>query len=244
MATTARLDEPHETGYQPAAERSVPPLRVLIVDDDRDTANTMAMLLRCWGLEPVVVGDGLEALQAIQADCPDLILLDLAMPGMDGLELAKRLRQLLPPKSKCPFLVAISGYGDATTCQRSRDAGIDLHLVKPVDPAELQRLLVRFQNVVMQGVEQNIPLGSRYAVPIIPTLKYASDLAIFKQCLQKAREIRCKCEELRPQIRLAYRPEEQIKRREEYCNCFAQLLDESNKISFLLRSFQNWEIYA
>jgi CheY-like chemotaxis protein len=151
MAIEARFDGRHD-GPNGLDGRV---LRVLIVDDDADTSDTMAILLGHWGFEGIAVRNGSEALQAAQTHGPDLILLDIGMPGMDGLELAKRLREQIHSKGKPPFLIAVSGYGDAQTRQRSRQAGIDLHLVKPVDPTDLEKLLRRFQMVVMPGAERN-----------------------------------------------------------------------------------------
>jgi CheY-like chemotaxis protein len=76
----------------PAAD-SPRPLRVLIVDDDRDTTDSLAVLLKLWGFQPLVAYDGPAALAVAAAERPDLVLLDLSMPGMDGYELALRLRR-------------------------------------------------------------------------------------------------------------------------------------------------------
>jgi CheY-like chemotaxis protein len=179
MTTQVCLNERRDPPKLPNAQRNGPALRVLIVDDDPDTTDTMALLLQCWGLDATVVHDGFEALQAVKADCPDLVLLDLAMPGMDGLDLAKRLREQQLPGSKFPFLVAISGYGDLQTCGRSREAGTDLHLVKPVNPSELQALLERFQNAVVERARS-----------WVANRDHAGNLTNLRHCLAKAKEIR------------------------------------------------------
>jgi CheY-like chemotaxis protein len=145
------VDERHGGPLRDGA--SGPALRVLIVDDDADTCESVAILLGHWGFEAKAVRSGLEALPVNTAYAPDVILLDIAMPGMDGLELTRRLRQV-HSRAKRPFLVAVSGYADAQTCERAREAGIDLYLVKPVDPVQLEMLLRRFHTVVMPPADR------------------------------------------------------------------------------------------
>jgi CheY-like chemotaxis protein len=112
------------------------PLSFLVVDDLADAAASTAMLLSLHGYAARVAGSGEEALRAVAADPPDVVLIDLVMPGMGGLELARQLRAM---NGRRPFLVAVSGRGTDEDRQRSAAAGIDLHLVKPVDPAALIR---------------------------------------------------------------------------------------------------------
>jgi CheY-like chemotaxis protein len=113
----------------------------------------MALLLGHWGFEAIAVHTGPEALQAAHAFSRDLILLDIGMPGMNGFEVARRLRELFCPNGKEPVLVAFSGYGDEQTRQLSLDAGIDLHVVKPVEMAELEKLLRRLQSAIASRTE-------------------------------------------------------------------------------------------
>ena len=115
------------------------PLRVLIVDDDRDTTDSLAALLKLWGFQPLVANDGPAALAAAAAGRPEVVLLDLAMPGMDGCAVALRLRQ--QPGAETIPLVALTGYGREEDRRHTRGAGFYRHLLKPVDPAELRRLL-------------------------------------------------------------------------------------------------------
>jgi CheY-like chemotaxis protein len=131
-------------------------LRILLVEDHDDTAKTTALLLQQDGYEVHVVADGPAALQATEAVEPDVVLLDVGLPGMDGYELAKCLRERMTAKR--PFLVAITGYGTEEDRRRSEEAGIDLHLLKPVEFTELSRLLARFQAIVTPG-------GLRLAAP-------------------------------------------------------------------------------
>jgi PAS domain S-box-containing protein len=113
--------------------------RVLVVDDNVDAATTLELLLKSLGHETHAVHDGVEALQAALEFQPDVVLLDIGMPGLDGYEVARRLRALKPER---PLrIVAITGWGQEADRLRSREAGFDLHLVKPVDPHLLTRVL-------------------------------------------------------------------------------------------------------
>jgi PAS domain S-box-containing protein len=107
------------------------PRRVLIVDDNRDVADSLALALKLLGIEVLVEYDGPAALNALDTFEPEVILLDLGMPGMDGLETARRIRQ--HPRGRSPQLVALTGWGQEQDQRRSREAGFDRHLVKPVD---------------------------------------------------------------------------------------------------------------
>lgn len=109
--------------------------RVLIVEDNLDAAEAMLLLLRGMGHEVAAVNDGHEAAAAARAFHPDVILLDIGLPGLDGYELAKLLRTM--PETRQARLIAVSGYGQQKDRARSLSAGFDLHLVKPVDPARL-----------------------------------------------------------------------------------------------------------
>jgi two-component system CheB/CheR fusion protein len=114
-------------------------LRVVLADDHKDTATSM--FLRMYGYEVEIAADGLTALQAVQARSPDVVLLDIGLPKMNGWQVARQIRAL--NGSKRPLLIAISGYGTLADRLRSQEAGIDLHLVKPVDIADLDELLRR-----------------------------------------------------------------------------------------------------
>ena len=111
-------------------------LRILIVDDNRDAATTLGMLMTSLGYETCVVGTGLEALQSVSAFKPNVVLLDIGLPGIDGYEVARRLRAMKPNQQI--KIVAVTGWGQEADKQKSRAAGIDVHLVKPVDAAELR----------------------------------------------------------------------------------------------------------
>jgi CheY-like chemotaxis protein len=122
-------------------------LRVLVVEDHEDTATSTALVLRLYGHDVQVASDGRMALQLMDAHAPDVVLLDLGLPKMDGWEVAKQIRSQATYKR--PLLVAVSGYDREADRLRSREAGIDLHLVKPIDPDHLKDLLARFQTVVV-----------------------------------------------------------------------------------------------
>jgi CheY-like chemotaxis protein len=119
--------------------RDVPHLRVLVVDDNVDTEESLAMLLKLYGHEVWPVHTGPKALEVAQAEQPDVILLDIGLPGMDGYEVARHLREQQGMDKV--RLIAMTGYGQEADRQRSQGAGFDHHLVKPVDPARLQELL-------------------------------------------------------------------------------------------------------
>lgn len=114
--------------------------RVLVVDDDVDATESLGVLLRLYGYEVALAHDLDSALQAAQAFRPDVALLDVAMPGADGYEVAQRLRALpaLGPALPC---IAISGFGQPEDLRRSERAGFARHLIKPVDPAALNRII-------------------------------------------------------------------------------------------------------
>jgi len=115
------------------------PLRILLVEDFPDCAAMTAAVLRQFGHTMRVVRDGAEALAACRDERPDVILLDIGLPGMSGYEFARQLRNELG--NATPFLVALTGYGQSRDRAQSADAGIDLHLVKPVDLLELSAVL-------------------------------------------------------------------------------------------------------
>jgi signal transduction histidine kinase/ActR/RegA family two-component response regulator len=125
---------------EPVAGRLQPPhQRVLIVDDNADAAESMAMLLRALGHEVRTAPDGPAALERARAFQPDMVLLDIGLPRMDGYEVARRLRG---EAGLCKvLLVALTGYGQDEDRRRTREAGFDHHLVKPIDWDDLEPLL-------------------------------------------------------------------------------------------------------
>jgi CheY-like chemotaxis protein/anti-sigma regulatory factor (Ser/Thr protein kinase) len=121
------------------AEAAGAPVGILVVDDNADNAQSLAMLLRLLGHDVHVAGDGPSALEQAARHRPRLVLLDIGLPGMDGYEVARRLRAREPAGG--PFLVAMTGYGQPEDRRRSAEAGFSGHLVKPVEIGELEALL-------------------------------------------------------------------------------------------------------
>jgi CheY-like chemotaxis protein len=115
--------------------------RVLVADDNRDSAETLAMLLRVEGHEVMIAHDGSAALAAFGGFAPDIVLLDIGMPGPNGYEVARQIRQ---SRSGAEIkLIAITGWGQESDKERAFAAGFDHHLTKPVDTGQLSELLER-----------------------------------------------------------------------------------------------------
>ncbi|MCA1705262.1 MAG: response regulator, partial [Actinobacteria bacterium] len=122
----------HEKGAAPAR-------RILVVDDNRDVADSLGMLLRMMGNEVHTAHDGLEAVGAAAAFQPDVVLLDLGLPKLNGYEAARRIRE--QDGGTDMVLVAVTGWGQEEDRRRSKEAGFDHHMTKPVEFAALQKLL-------------------------------------------------------------------------------------------------------
>ena len=117
-------------------------LRVLLVDDCPDTLLSMALLLQLWGHETCEARDGETALELAAVHQPEVILLDIGMPGLDGLEVARRLRQ---QEQERTLLICVSGFGREVDRQSALEAGCDQHLIKPVDLDDLRNLLESYR---------------------------------------------------------------------------------------------------
>ena len=123
-----------------ASSHSHAPLKVLIVEDNRDARTTLRMLLTmAYGHVVYEAGDGLSAIQLALEQRPDIALIDLGLPGIDGYEVARRIRESLQRGEI--FLAALTGYSDDEDRVRTEAAGFDVHLVKPVESAALAQLL-------------------------------------------------------------------------------------------------------
>jgi CheY-like chemotaxis protein len=116
-----------------------PRRRLLVVDDNRDFTDTMAVLLEAIGHEVRTAYDGREVAAIVAEFKPQVVLLDIGLPGIDGYEVARRLRA--SPQYSGTVLIAVSGYGQQADRNRAQEAGFDHHLVKPVDPDKLAGLI-------------------------------------------------------------------------------------------------------
>jgi PAS domain S-box-containing protein len=142
----------HES--QPPADEGEPlpssgQRRILVADDNPDSANTLSMLLTLTGNEVLTASDGLQAVDVAAAFRPDVILLDIGMPKLNGYESCRRIRQ--QPWGKEPVIIALTGWGQDDDKRRSQEAGFNYHIVKPIDPAALEMLLAGLQPVEDTG---------------------------------------------------------------------------------------------
>ncbi|MBV8231609.1 MAG: response regulator, partial [Planctomycetaceae bacterium] len=124
-------------GVVPASSPSPRAIQILVVDDQRDMACSLARLLEGWGHEVDIAADGPSALKLALARRPEVVLMDIGLPGMDGLEVARQLRE----QGLAARLVALTGYGQEEDRLCSLACGFDHHLVKPVDLDELRKLI-------------------------------------------------------------------------------------------------------
>jgi PAS domain S-box-containing protein len=143
LATIPAPVEPAGRDREPAEPVSgnghTPAAGVLITDDNRDAAESLSRLLQAWGYRTWVAYDGPQAIAVATEHCPRIVLLDIGLGGMTGYEVAQRLRA--DPSLDGVRIIALTGFGQEDDRKRSKEAGFDAHLVKPVDPDELQRLL-------------------------------------------------------------------------------------------------------
>ncbi len=131
--------ESRTDAQDPHPTPSTPRHRILVVDDHTDAANSMAMMLQMMGNEVQTAQDGLAGVAAAETFRPDLILLDIGMPRLNGYDACRRIRE--QPWGKKMVIVALTGWGQEEDKRRSQEAGFDSHLIKPVEPAALEKLL-------------------------------------------------------------------------------------------------------
>ena len=129
-------EQPAATALSPSS--SAPSRRVLIVDDNQDSADSLAMLLELDGHDVRAVYSAMDALEQVGAFAPEIVLLDIGLPGMNGYDVAQRIQEMPAP----PRLVAVSGYAQREDKERSAAAGFSAHLVKPVDVNALKKVLI------------------------------------------------------------------------------------------------------
>ncbi|MFN3648596.1 MAG: PAS domain S-box protein [Armatimonadota bacterium] len=138
LLTRSAEPDSHNTAPHPA-EAGAPGRRILIVDDNEDAAETLADLATLWGYGVRTAHSGAAAIRLAGEYHPEVVLLDISMPGMSGYEVAERLRQ--EPELQTSLLIALTGYGQPEDRRRTREAGFHHHLTKPVDPDLLRRIL-------------------------------------------------------------------------------------------------------
>jgi CheY-like chemotaxis protein len=136
-------DRGREIGEQAHQPPSPSGYRLLVVDDNQDAANSLAMLLRLQGHGVRVAFSGVAALEMAKAYAPDVVFLDIGMPGMDGYEVARRLRQ--QPGLGNVVLAALTGWGQQEDRRRTAEAGFNHHLVKPPDPKAVESVLAELK---------------------------------------------------------------------------------------------------
>ena len=133
----------------PASGRSI-----LIVEDHEDAREALRALLELEGHRVDATGTGPHALELARENHPEIALIDIGLPEVDGYEVARRMRAL---GSRCPYLIALTGYGQPDDVKRARDAGFDAHLLKPIDPDALASVL----NVIGRATPGTPGPGSR-----------------------------------------------------------------------------------
>jgi DNA-binding response OmpR family regulator len=123
--------------------------RILVVDDNEDSANSLAAMFDILGHEASVAFDGVAAVEAAASFKPDVVLLDIGLPKMSGLEVARKIREQTWGQGM--FLIAVTGWSDEKDRSQSAAAGFDMHLVKPIDPAVLEKLLAQQPSRAIAG---------------------------------------------------------------------------------------------
>jgi signal transduction histidine kinase/ActR/RegA family two-component response regulator len=151
-----RLVAPITDATHPArAHRPAPALKVLVVDDHEDSRTMLCMLLEQIGHTALEAVDGIDGVQLALSSRPDVAIIDIGLPGIDGYEVARRLRVL--PGGAPAVMIALTGYGQDEDRQRALQAGFDIHLVKPVDPERLTQVLTEAARMRSQHVEGAAP---------------------------------------------------------------------------------------
>jgi CheY-like chemotaxis protein len=116
--------------------------RILLIEDNADAREALRALLELDGYEVHAAADGTEGLDLARTKTPEVALIDIGLPGFDGYEVARRMKALAAPP---PVMIALTGYSEPDDRQRGKDAGFAAHLVKPVDPDDLARLLTSLE---------------------------------------------------------------------------------------------------
>jgi CheY-like chemotaxis protein len=126
--------------FKPAATHTpVRRFKILVVDDNHDSALSLAMMLSIMGHDTRTAHDGESAVETAEAFQPEVVLLDIGLPKLNGYEVAQRIRE--QPWGEAMYLIAVTGWGQDEDRQRSSEVGLNLHMVKPVEPSALEKLL-------------------------------------------------------------------------------------------------------
>jgi len=128
----------------PAMKPPARSFRILVVDDNQDSALSMAMMLSIMGHDTRTAHDGESAVTTAESFLPDVVLLDIGLPKLNGYEVAQRIRQ--QPWGESMYLIAVTGWGQDEDRQRSAEVGLNVHMVKPVEPATLEKLLAELHS--------------------------------------------------------------------------------------------------
>jgi CheY-like chemotaxis protein len=182
-----------------SAKDGLRPLRVLVVDDNRDAADSLALLITLWGHETRVAYDGFEALQAARAYAPDCMLVDIGMPRLDGYHLAKRLRA--DEELRKAKLVALTAYSDEHNIHRAWEAGFDYHFVKPADPEMIRKLLAMLDKM-LKLTEKTEPLAQQTGEMTKETKWFLTDVKEeMKECKEDIKEVKQGLREIKHDLR-------------------------------------------
>jgi CheY-like chemotaxis protein len=139
MSNISSLERPALVSRPLRGQSATAQLRVLVVEDNRDAADSLRLLLEMLGHDAQVAYTGTDGVWRAASWRPDVVFCDIGLPGIDGFEVARRLRR--QPGTEQALLVAITGYGTEQDRRRGHEAGFDHYLVKPADPNDLRRLL-------------------------------------------------------------------------------------------------------
>jgi CheY-like chemotaxis protein len=139
IVTLPLIEAKRPENAAPARSSDEPGYRIVLADDNEDAVAALDLLLKSWGHSVRTAADGLEAVEAVEAFHPQVVLLDLGMPRVDGYEAARRIRKL--PGGRDAVIIALTGWGQPQDRIRTREAGFDAHLVKPVSDDELIRTI-------------------------------------------------------------------------------------------------------
>jgi len=136
---TSPLPDAAGTTGAPAPDAETKPLRILIIEDNRDYADGLQIVFEILGHAAMVTYDGIAGVEAALREPPDVVVCDIGLPGMDGYEVARALRQ--SPAAAATFLVAVTGYASDSDRERAYQAGFDAHLAKPAEAADILALV-------------------------------------------------------------------------------------------------------